>query len=69
MPDETITPIVSNAQVLRCNHHVETLLTFAFFERDARDSWLMIDALLALGLLSHEQAWEALSERLQREDD
>lgn len=69
MTDEAITPIASSAQVSRCNHHVETLLTFALFEREPRDSWLLIDALHSLGLLTLQQAWDAISERLRREDD
>jgi hypothetical protein len=56
MPDETITPIAPSAQVLRCNHHVETRLTFALCARGVCDNWLLIDAFFAFGLLSHRQA-------------
>jgi hypothetical protein len=69
MPDEIITPIASSAQVFHPNTDVQTLLTFALCDREPQDAWLFIDAMRALGLLTLEQAWHVLSERMQREFD
>jgi hypothetical protein len=69
MTDETITPIAPIAQVFHQNPDVQTLLTFAICEREHHDAWLMIDALRSLGLITIEQAWRIMSERMLREFD
>jgi hypothetical protein len=67
MPDAPNTPIAPDAQVFHDNPDVQTLLTFALAEREVKDAWLMIDALLGLECLTLEQAWDALSSKIARE--
>lgn len=67
MPDETNTPIAPDAQDFHENLHVQTLLTFAFNEREVQSAWLIIDALYGLECLTLNQAWGALSARIVQE--
>ena len=60
-PNTTIAP---DAQVFHDNPDVQTLLNFALCEREVRDAWLIIDALLGLECLTLEQAWNALSAKI-----